>query len=33
MGLNPRVFLKIGDVMELSVAGLGVQRQTVVRSE
>ncbi len=33
MGLNPRVFLKIGDAMELSVAGLGVQRQTVVRSE
>ena len=30
MGQDPKVFLKPGDVMELSVAGLGQQRQTVV---
>ncbi len=30
MGLNPPVYLKPGDVMELGVEGLGVQRQTLV---
>jgi len=30
MGQKPPIFLKPGDVMELSVEGLGVQRQTVV---
>lgn len=29
MGMKPPVYLKPGDVMELSVAGLGVQRQRV----
>lgn len=31
MGQTPPVYLKPGDVMELGVAGLGVQRQTVVQ--
>lgn len=30
LGQKPQVYLKPGDVMELSVAGLGVQRQNVV---
>jgi len=30
MGMKPPVFLKAGDVMELSVEGLGTQRQEVV---
>jgi 2-keto-4-pentenoate hydratase/2-oxohepta-3-ene-1,7-dioic acid hydratase in catechol pathway len=29
MGMKPQVFLKDGDVMDLSVAGLGTQRQQV----
>ncbi len=29
MGMKPPVFLKAGDVMELNIAGLGTQRQTV----
>lgn len=29
-GMNPQVFLNVGDVMELEIAGLGRQRQTVV---
>jgi 2-keto-4-pentenoate hydratase/2-oxohepta-3-ene-1,7-dioic acid hydratase in catechol pathway len=32
MGQNPPLFLKPGDVMELGVEGLGVQRQ-IVRAE
>lgn len=32
MGRNPPVFLQPGDVVELGVAGLGIQRQTVVPS-
>ena len=31
MGMTPQVFLKEGDVMELSIAGLGQQRQEVAR--
>jgi 2-keto-4-pentenoate hydratase/2-oxohepta-3-ene-1,7-dioic acid hydratase in catechol pathway len=30
MGLQPQVWLKAGDVMELGIEGLGTQRQTVV---
>jgi len=30
MGQTPQVFLRAGDVMELGIAGLGVQRQTCV---
>jgi 5-carboxymethyl-2-hydroxymuconate isomerase len=30
MGMKPPRYLAVGDVMELEVAGLGVQRQTVV---
>ena len=30
MGMNPPVWLQAGDVMELSIDGLGTQRQTVV---
>ena len=30
MGQKPPVFLKAGDVMELGIEGLGVQRQRVV---
>lgn len=30
MGQNPPVYLKPGDILELGVEGLGVQRQTVV---
>ena len=30
MGLQPQVWLKAGDVMELGIEGLGSQRQTVV---
>ncbi|MEO1748250.1 MAG: fumarylacetoacetate hydrolase family protein, partial [Pseudomonadota bacterium] len=30
MGQNPKVYLKPGDVMELSVEGLGSQRQRVI---
>jgi 2,4-didehydro-3-deoxy-L-rhamnonate hydrolase len=30
MGQRPPVYLKAGDVMELSIEGLGVQRQTVI---
>lgn len=30
MGMDPQVFLNVGDVMELSMDGLGTQRQTVV---
>jgi 2,4-diketo-3-deoxy-L-fuconate hydrolase len=30
MGQKPPLFLKAGDVMELGIDGLGVQRQTVV---
>ena len=33
MGLKPQQFLKPGDVMELSVEGLGVQRQEVVADD
>ena len=33
MGQNPETYLKPGDVMELGIAGLGVQRQTVVASQ
>ncbi|KMK68151.1 fumarylacetoacetate hydrolase family protein [Puniceibacterium sp. IMCC21224] len=33
MGQKPPVYLKPGDVMELGIAGLGVQRQTVKASE
>ena len=29
-GMNPQVFLNVGDVMELEIEGLGRQRQTVV---
>ena len=29
-GMNPQVFLNVGDVMELEIQGLGSQRQTVV---
>jgi 2-keto-4-pentenoate hydratase/2-oxohepta-3-ene-1,7-dioic acid hydratase in catechol pathway len=28
--MNPQVFLNPGDVMELEIAGLGSQKQTVV---
>ncbi|PGH58387.1 2-hydroxyhepta-2,4-diene-1,7-dioate isomerase [Azospirillum palustre] len=31
MGQKPQVFLKAGDVVELGVEGLGIQRQTVVQ--
>ncbi len=31
MGQKPQVFLKAGDVVELSIEGLGTQRQTVVQ--
>ncbi|MDQ0326394.1 5-carboxymethyl-2-hydroxymuconate isomerase [Rhodopseudomonas julia] len=30
MGMKPPVYLKVGDVMELAIEGLGTQRQTVV---
>ncbi|MCF1503714.1 fumarylacetoacetate hydrolase family protein [Afifella sp. H1R] len=30
MGMKPPVYLKVGDVMELAIEGLGRQRQTVV---
>jgi len=30
LGMNPQVFLKVGDVMTLGIAGLGEQKQTVV---
>jgi 2-keto-4-pentenoate hydratase/2-oxohepta-3-ene-1,7-dioic acid hydratase (catechol pathway) len=30
MGMNPQVFLKPGDVMELGVEGLGAQKQKTV---
>lgn len=30
LGMNPQVYLKPGDVMELGIDGLGVSRQTVV---
>jgi 2-keto-4-pentenoate hydratase/2-oxohepta-3-ene-1,7-dioic acid hydratase in catechol pathway len=30
MGMNPQVFLKPGDVMELGVEGLGTQKQKTV---
>ena len=30
MGMDPQVWLNVGDVMELEIAGLGSQRQTVV---
>ena len=30
LGMKPPVFLKKGDVMELTISGLGTQRQTVV---
>lgn len=33
MGMNPQRFLRPGDVMELSVEGLGSQRQTAVAAE
>ncbi|NRG19102.1 fumarylacetoacetate hydrolase family protein [Rhizobiales bacterium] len=33
MGLKPQRFLKLGDVMEIEVAGLGRQRQEVVAAE
>jgi 2,4-didehydro-3-deoxy-L-rhamnonate hydrolase len=29
LGMNPQVFLRDGDIVELSIEGLGVQRQTV----
>jgi 2-keto-4-pentenoate hydratase/2-oxohepta-3-ene-1,7-dioic acid hydratase in catechol pathway len=29
-GMNPPVFLKAGDEVETSVAGLGTQKQTVI---
>jgi 2,4-diketo-3-deoxy-L-fuconate hydrolase len=29
MGHKPPVFLKAGDVMELAIAGLGTQKQTL----
>ncbi|CAO3405199.1 fumarylacetoacetate hydrolase family protein [Azospirillum palustre] len=32
MGQKPQVFLKAGDVVELGIEGLGIQRQTVVQS-
>lgn len=32
MGMNPQVFLKPGDVMRLSIDGLGEQRQTCVQA-
>jgi 2-keto-4-pentenoate hydratase/2-oxohepta-3-ene-1,7-dioic acid hydratase in catechol pathway len=30
MGMQPQVWLKAGDVMEVGIEGLGSQRQTVV---
>jgi 2,4-didehydro-3-deoxy-L-rhamnonate hydrolase len=33
MGLTPQRFLNAGDVVELSVEGLGSQRQTVVANQ
>ncbi|ERP94940.1 hypothetical protein Q669_31135 [Labrenzia sp. C1B10] len=30
LGLDPPQFLKLGDVVDLSISGLGTQRQTVV---
>lgn len=30
MGMDPQVWLQPGDVVELSIQGLGTQRQTVV---
>jgi 2,4-diketo-3-deoxy-L-fuconate hydrolase len=33
MGQKPPVYLKPGDVIELSIEGLGVQRQRVVAAE
>ena len=33
MGLAPQRFLNAGDVVELSVEGLGSQRQTVVANQ
>lgn len=32
MGMKPPQYLKAGDVMTLSIAGLGEQRQTVVQA-
>jgi 2-keto-4-pentenoate hydratase/2-oxohepta-3-ene-1,7-dioic acid hydratase in catechol pathway len=32
LGMKPQRFLKVGDVMELGVAGLGVQRQRITAS-
>lgn len=29
LGMNPPLYLKPGDVMELGIAGLGISRQTV----
>ncbi len=33
MGMNPQIYLKAGDVMELGIQGLGVQKQKVVSDE
>ena len=33
LGMKPEQYLKPGDVMELGVAGLGVQKQTVLAWE
>jgi len=33
MGMRPPEFLKAGDVMELSIAGLGTQRHRVVAEQ
>ena len=30
MGLQPQVWLKAGDVMEVGIEGLGIQRQIVI---
>ena len=32
LGMNPPVFLKTGDVMELGIEGLGTQRQTCIQA-
>ena len=32
LGQNPQVYLKEGDVIELSIEGLGTQRQTCVQA-
>ena len=31
MGMNPQVFLKPGDVMELGIEGLGTQKQKTIQ--